>query len=137
MFWCSIYRGLLMYLLRAANKAVIRARQLPQHNSSTPCPGWGGCRAESWHSSASQGSRSSAPWLTTAMLGAGHIHWDQKKAEQPLPRPSWACAFGSCGCWGGSGGHRALCLAWDPGTCQLLVTPISGRPVLAVLQASQ
>lgn len=41
LFWCSIYRGLLMYLLRAANKAVIRARQLPQRNSSIPCLGWG------------------------------------------------------------------------------------------------
>lgn len=89
LFWCSIYRGLLMYLLRAANKAVIRARQLPQSNSSIPCPGWGGCRAESWRSSVSQGSRSSAPWLTAAVLGAGHIHCDQKKMEQhPSDRKS-------------------------------------------------
>lgn len=135
LFWCSIYRGLLMYLLRAANKAVIRARQLPQRNFSIPCLGWGVAEPspESSPSSASQGSRSSAPWLTTAMLGAGHIHWDQKKAEQHPPWPVTSWAWASCGSWGGgTGGHRV------PGTCELLVTPILGKqPALTVVQASQ
>lgn len=38
LFWCSIYRGPLMYLLRAGKEAAMGARLLPQRNSSIPCP---------------------------------------------------------------------------------------------------
>lgn len=61
-----------MYLLRAANKAVIRARQLPQHNSFSPCAAWG---AEPSPGTVLllKAAQALLPWLTTAMLSAAHI----------------------------------------------------------------
>lgn len=148
LFWCSIYRGLLMYLLRAANKAVIRARQLPQCNSSMPCPG----RVVA--------EPSPGTFLLLKAAGAPHPGWPQELCSladhsharcwpHPL-RPgedraasSWTShilglCLGELWLLGREWGTQGTLPGAGAGTCQLLVTPISGSgPALAVLQASQ
>lgn len=126
LFWCSISRGPLLYLLRASKEPGCFPSVIP-----LSCSGYqGGCRAQSWHGVPSPGSLVPGCPQTSLVLATSTINKQKWWSNVLLPTLKLCLLCSKSLRLDSARGERGFvgcpALSRCQGACQLLVTlPLS------------